>query len=186
MGSALTQIELARLLNISDRQVRKLAAKGMPTHSLEAARQWRSGRMEVTQSKEFRVDGNPGTKRNTEQAEAEHQPESGTEEGQSIDLEIADADKLYWRARAVKEKSLALQAKAEHEEFIGTLVKREDVERGVSAIMRQMRDGLVNVGRRIAPEVAALSDALACEKVIDREHRALLDSMAKGFAEKFG
>src|SRR5687768_14546076 len=139
MGSALTQKELAELLGISDRQVRKLAAKGMPTYSLEAAKQWRSGRMEVSQSKEARIDGNPGTKRNAEQAQPEQQLESGTIEEQSIDLEITDADKLYWRARAVKEKSLALQAKAEHDVFIGTLVKRDDVERGISTIVRQLR-----------------------------------------------
>jgi transcriptional regulator with XRE-family HTH domain len=182
MGSSLTQKELAERLGISDRQVRKLAAKGMPTDSLESAKQWRSGRMDVSQSKEFRIDGNPGTRRGTE---PEHRAESGTVEEQSIDLEITDADTLYWRSRAVKEKSLALQAKAEHDLFIGTLVKREDVERGVSNIVRQLRDGLVNVSRRIAAEAASLSDAAEVEKVIDREHRIMLEAMSRNFNEKF-
>jgi len=51
--------------------------------------------------------------------------------------------------------------------------------------VRQLRDGLVNVSRRIASEVSALSDAAECEKVIDREHRLLLDAMSRGIAEKF-
>lgn len=182
MGSSLTQKELADLLGISDRQVRKLAAKGMPTDSLEAAKQWRSGRMDVSQSKEFRIDRNPGTRRG---AEPEHKEESGTDEEQSIDLEVTDADELFRRSRAVKEKSLALQAKAEHDLFIGTLVKRDDVERGISTIVRQLRDGLVNVSRRIAAEVSSLTDAGECEKVIDREHRIMLETMSRNFSERF-
>lgn len=117
--------------------------------------------------------------------EPEHKEESGTDEEQSIDLEVTDADELFRRSRAVKEKSMALQAKAEHDVFIGILVKRDDVERGISTITRQLRDGLVNVSRRIAAEVASLSDAAECEKVIDREHRIMLDAMSRNFAEKF-
>lgn len=154
----------------------------MPIDSLKSAISWRSTKLEPTQRKGSRVDGNPGVRRNTEPEQTE---ELGTDEEQSIDLEIADADELFRRSRAVKEKSLALQAKAEHDLFIGTLVKREDVDRGIATIVRQLRDGLANVSRRIAAEVSGISGAAECEKIIDREHRAMLETMSRNFAEKF-
>ena len=186
MVSALKQKDLANQLGISTRQVRNLAADGMPVHSLEAARAWRDKNLDVTQRSESRVDGNPGpSKRNKAEAEQGNQEQEAELDIAQIDLEVTDADTLFKNARAVKEKSLALQAKAEHDLFIGSLVKREDVDRGVSTIVRQLRDGLVNVSRRIAAEVSGLADAAACEKVIDREHRIMLDAMSRNFAEKF-
>lgn len=155
----------------------------MPVDTLEAAKLWRSARLDASLVKDSRIDGNPGTSR-PEELVAE-QEELDAETADQLDLDATDADVLFRNARAIKEKQFALQAKAEHDLFIGTLVKRDDVERGVSAISRQFRDGLINVCRRLAAEVAALSDAGECEKVIDREHKVLLDALSRGFAEKF-
>jgi transcriptional regulator with XRE-family HTH domain len=186
MVSSLKQKDLANQLGISPRQVRNLARDGMPVHSLEAARAWRDKNLDVTQRSESRIDGNPGpSKRNKVEAEQGKEETEGEIDVSQIDLEVTDADTLFKNARAVKEKSLALQAKAEHDLFIGTLVKRDDVERGISTIVRQLRDGLVNVSRRIAAEVSSLADAGECEKVIDREHRLMLETMSRSFAEKF-
>lgn len=195
------QVELAARLGISDRQVRNLAKAGMPTHSEEAARAWRTRHLDATQRRETRIDGNPGPAPWTAERQGESAPPQmdfgfpgrarvqtsapSDDDSLQIDLETTDADELFRSARAIKEKNLALQAKAEYEEFIAQLVKREDVERGVSAIMRQMRDGLINVSRRLAPELAALTDATECEQAIDREHRALLDTLARNFSERF-
>jgi len=44
-------------------------------------------------------------------------------------LKPLDADELYKKSRALKEKALALQAAAEHEKFIGSLVEREAVNK---------------------------------------------------------
>lgn len=49
-----------------------------------------------------------------------------------------------------------------------------------------MRDGLTNCARRIAADVAALTSAEDCEAIIDREHRALLDSMTHRISSKLG
>jgi hypothetical protein len=185
MGSALTKIELARLLDISDRQVRKLAKLGMPTNSLEAAQSWRSSRMDATQAKGNRIDGNPGKKAKQQPEHAEQSGTGTSEKPEHVISEENDGNGDFWKARTLREQSLAIREKAETELYLGMLVKREDVERAVSAIMRQMRDGLVNSSRRMAAELAVLTDAGECEKVIDREHRALLDTMSRGFSEKF-
>lgn len=113
-----------------------------------------------------------------------HTPEIDTIQNSQLDLESTDADTLFRNSRAIKEKNLALQAAAERDLFTGTLVRRSDVERGIFEVVRQMRDGLINVSRRIAAEVAGLSDAGECEKAIDREHRLLLTALSRGFAEK--
>jgi len=55
--------ELARSLGISRQMVYKLMYRGMPTHSIEAAKGWRRQNLDVTQTKTWRIDGNPGVKR---------------------------------------------------------------------------------------------------------------------------
>jgi hypothetical protein len=42
----------------------------------------------------------------------------------------------------------------------------------------------MNCARRIAADVAPLATADECEAIIDREHRALLESMMHTFDEK--
>jgi hypothetical protein len=63
-------------------------------------------------------------------------------------------------------------------EMEGKFLLKEDVANQVFEISRALRDGLTNCGRRIAAEVAALATAEECEVVIEREHHALLATMA--------
>jgi hypothetical protein len=56
----------------------------------------------------------------------------------------------------------------------------------VFEVARAMRDGIMNCARRIAADVAPLITADECEEVIDREHRALLESLAHAFNEQLG
>ena len=50
------QAHLARLLGLSGAQVSKHAARGMPTHTLEAARAWRESRLDPARRKGQRFD----------------------------------------------------------------------------------------------------------------------------------
>ena len=40
----------------------KLEKRGMPTESIEAAKEWRRRNLDATQTKGWRIDGNPGVK----------------------------------------------------------------------------------------------------------------------------
>jgi hypothetical protein len=67
----MNKTQLAEALNITTRQLRSLAARGMPTESLKSAQAWRSSHLDITQCKNFRIDRNPGqTKRPAQKPEA--------------------------------------------------------------------------------------------------------------------
>lgn len=59
----MNKTELARELGISRQMLHRLAGKGMPTDSLDAAIKWRRENLDATQTKGWRMDGNPGVKR---------------------------------------------------------------------------------------------------------------------------
>ncbi len=68
----------------------------------------------------------------------------------------------------------------------GAMVRREDVDRAMFEIGRELRDRLASCARRVAAEVSSLATAEACEEVIDREHRIVLELLVTSFREKVG
>ena len=96
-----------------------------------------------------------------------------------LDLETTDADELFKNAKALKEKSAALQAAAEHDKFIGELVEKSVVEKIIFERGRQFRDGMMSLSRRLAPELAGLDGMKEIESVLDREFRLLLENFSK-------
>ncbi len=95
-----------------------------------------------------------------------------------MDLETDDAEILFKNSRALKEKALALQAAAEHEVFIGSLMEKKAAEKIAFERGRQFRDGLMTLSRRLAPEIAAISSINEVEGILNREFRAILESFA--------
>jgi hypothetical protein len=92
----------------------------------------------------------------------------------------------YETSRARREAAEAAQAEMKLAEMAGKFLLKSDVEDSVFEISRGLRDGLINCSRRIAAEVAACTSPEACEEVIDREHLALLESMAQLFQSQLG
>lgn len=96
-----------------------------------------------------------------------------------LDLETKDADELFKNSRALKEKAAALQAAAEHEKFIGSLVDRSVAEKIIFERARQFRDGVVVCSRRIAPDVIGKESITEIEAIIQKELRVMLEQFAK-------
>lgn len=92
----------------------------------------------------------------------------------------------YDTSRAKREAAEASIAAMKEAEMRGKYLQKTEVDAAVFEIARAMRDGLTNCARRIAADVAALTNAEDCEAVIDREHRALLESMAHRIATRLG
>jgi len=63
MVKSFTQADLARALGISGAMVSKLAKRGMPTDSAEAATAWRTANLSPFMRKGRRIDGNTGLRR---------------------------------------------------------------------------------------------------------------------------
>lgn len=59
--------DLAYALGISDSMASRLAKKGMPTHSIEAAQKWRAKNLDPSMTKANRVDGNQGGRKGWQQ-----------------------------------------------------------------------------------------------------------------------
>ncbi len=96
-----------------------------------------------------------------------------------LDLETKDADELFKNSRALKEKAAALQAAAEHEKFIGSLVERSVAEKIIFERARQFRDGVFVCSRRIAPDVIGKDSITEIEAIIQKELRVMLEQFAK-------
>lgn len=90
----------------------------------------------------------------------------------------------YDASRARREEAEAAIAEMKLAEMEGKFLIKDDVGAAVFEIARALRDGLTNSARRIAADVAALSSAEECETVIEREHRALLESMTRTISMK--
>ena len=94
----------------------------------------------------------------------------------------AGAGTGYETSRARREAAEAEIAEIKLAEMAGKYLLKSDVDAAVFEIVRALRDGMTNCARRIAGDVAGLADAGACEAVIEREHRQLLESLAHAFA----
>ncbi|MGJ9420454.1 hypothetical protein ACHAC9_22260 [Massilia sp. CMS3.1] len=90
----------------------------------------------------------------------------------------------YDSSRARREAAEATVAEIKLAEMAGLYLVKSDVDSVVFEVARALRDGMMNCARRIAADVAPLATADECEAIIDREHRALLDSMAHTFGER--
>ena len=92
----------------------------------------------------------------------------------------------YQVSRARREAAEASIAEIKEAELRGKYLQKSEVDSAIFEIARAMRDGLTNCARRIASDVAGLSKSEECEEVIDREHRALLESMVHRITTKLG
>lgn len=98
----------------------------------------------------------------------------------------AVADPGYMQFRARREEADAQIAEMNAAKMRGTMLMRDDVDRAMFEIGREVRDRLTACAGRVAAEVASIETAEGCEKVIDREHRIVLAQLVHHFREKVG
>jgi hypothetical protein len=96
------------------------------------------------------------------------------------------ADPGYMQFRSRREEADAQIAEMNAAKMRGTMLMRQDVDRAMFEIGREIRDRLAACARRIASEVASIQTAEACESVVDREHRIVLELLVTSFREKIG
>jgi len=111
-------------------------------------------------------------------------PSSAAGAGGAGGVEPAAKIPGYNSSRARREAAEATVAEFKLAELAGQFLVKSDVDSAVFEAARALRDGLMNCARRIAADVAPLASADACEAIIDREHRALLESLVHTFDEK--
>lgn len=95
-------------------------------------------------------------------------------------------DPTYMALRVRREAADMEKAEIETAKLRGSMVMRDDIDRAMFAMGREIRDQLSACARRISSEVAGLTTTESCEEVIDREHRIVMELLAKTFREKVG
>ena len=89
------------------------------------------------------------------------------------------AEPGYWDNKARREAALASLAELELAKTAGSLVGRAKVEAAAYATGRMLRDSIMGLPTRLAPELAVLTDAFQVEQLLRKELAAVLDGMAK-------
>ena len=90
----------------------------------------------------------------------------------------ADGDGTYNAAATRERVAKARIAELELAELAGQLVRRDQVDRVVFDVSRQAMDALLTLSDRLAPAVAAETDAFRCAELINAEVREILKALA--------
>ena len=85
----------------------------------------------------------------------------------------------YWAARTLREQSEAAIADMKRRQMEGDLVERKRVEEAAMRIGRMLRDAVLGVPTKLAPEVSHLTDSWEIEQRLSAALRQVLDDVAK-------
>lgn len=108
----------------------------------------------------------------------------GPEKGREVrdDDQARDVTTLT-KVRIKGEGIRTLKAQAEYKQFVGTLVKRQDVERAAFAAMRITRDQLRGMAAKLAPPLAHAQTPQQVASIVNAEVREMLGELARKFRE---
>lgn len=129
--------DLAAALALSPSAVSRLAARGMPTETVEAAAAWRGSHVRPR----LKSDGSPGRSRAP---------------GKSVED--------YQASRARREAAEATEAELRVAKTVGTLVDRDLVHSVVFEVFRVLRDRAMSAGGNFAAKVFGQTDIGSIER----------------------
>jgi hypothetical protein len=154
------QSKLAAELGLHPSVVARDKVRGMPTHSVEAARAWRLANVRARVGTPTRTSAAPAPT-----ASPPPEPSAATE---------------YANARARREVAEANLAELRLREQSGKLVEVDQVRAEVARIAIYTRETLMNLALRLAPVVAAETDQVKIEQLFQTEFRHVLTALADG------
>lgn len=168
--------------DVTKSQVHRLFEKGMPRHSVEAARVWRLNNLELSRTADSRIDRPQPSASNAPRAAVgglasaagagggDTPPASGTEDEETS----ADEHTAAYRAdRARNERIKADKAELELAQLRGDLVAVRDVRELEFTAGRITRDRVLMVPARVAADLHA-----QVTQLVPEEHR---EAFAKAF-----
>lgn len=158
------KVTIARALGVSGASVTRYLRRGMPCTSVEEAIAWRDANI------------TPGAWR-TGAASAGATPPAG-----EAPVPPSDSARLM-KAKAAREEHEAELARMRRLELEGRTMFMADHKAVVFELARRIRDALLQVPARCAALVAAESDQLACQRILDAEVRHVLAYLSKAGGE---
>ena len=149
----MSQAALGRSLDLSPPAITKLKKLGMPVDSVEGAQAWRRARQNIAQRK-------PAP--SAAPAAPPAQPDA------PVDGETHD------KARTRREIAEANLAELKLAELRGELVRVADVRMAAAREDASLREALLQLPARLAPQLAAMSDQAKCHDLLQIELNAVL------------
>lgn len=168
VNGSLSQAAIGRAMDLSPAAVTKLKKQGMPVHSLEAAVAWRRERQNIAQRKPIPRELVPPPRR---------APDRGVPAAPADTPLITYSSETQEEARTRREIAEADLAELKLRELRGELMRREVVDRIVGEQAARTKEAVLQIKGRLAPLLAAETDALKVAAMLDAELRAAL---AKG------
>lgn len=175
-GKPPTQKALAVALGMSQANVTKLKKQGMPVHSVEAARAWRTAKQNIAARK----------------PDADAPIEfSGLLDVDADDLaSMLDAvpqrpAESHDKARTRREIAEANLAELREAEMQGDLIRVDAVKTTLATVFATTRDALLQIPDRLAPLMAAETDATAVHTLLHAEIHQALHHLS-GAADRIG
>ncbi len=95
----------------------------------------------------------------------------------------ANVSSQYQKSRAVKESYSARLRKAEFEEKMGTIVKKEGVEKAAFGISRILREKLKALPNRVAPKVTVVTDQKENFIILTEEMEGVIKEIQSAIAD---
>lgn len=84
----------------------------------------------------------------------------------------------YWDSRARREAAEAEKAEIELAKLRGSVADREGMHRAAMALGRMLRDSMLGIPPKVAPEYAGMTDPFEIERHLDVAIRRVLDDVA--------
>lgn len=147
---------LARALGIAPSAAHKRKLRGMPTHSIEAARAWEIEHLDPSRQKGVGLSVSGAGPADDEPGVADDEP--------------SDANaSAYRRARAEREQINVQRAQLDLDEARGRLIDIDVVTRTAFTAFRQLRDRVLNVPVRVRERCATETDPARIEELLTDE-----------------
>jgi hypothetical protein len=151
-------------MNLSPAAMTKLKKQGMPVHSLDAALAWRRERQNIAQRKPIPAAA-PTPVADAPPLNAGAMPSTNSR---------SDDRSQFEEARTRRELAEAQLAELKLRELRGDLIRRDVVDRVVAERAQRTREAVMQIKGRLAPLLAAESNAVKVASLLDGELRAAL------------
>lgn len=172
MNKPLLQCELALALGVSPTRVSRDAQRGMPTDSIEAARDWRARHLQL------RVKGKRAAPVVTTPAPAAAPAPAMLAARAELEL---DEDRIsYEEARRRREAAEAQRAELQLAELRGDLVRAADIKAALSRRVASLRESFLQMPSRLVPLLVAQPQAAHMDRLLRDEILLALGQVTEG------
>ena len=162
---------MAAELGLGKSQVMRDKQDGMPMESVAAAQAWRVQHRDVARSFDGRIDRQPAATVGQSLADA---ADSAASPPADDDVKVTDTDE-YRRARTEREQVRLARERMELDQARGQTIDASEAARLAFTNFRVLRDAVLNVPARLAPQLAAETDPFRVVQLLDN---ALSEALA--------